>query len=97
MSKKPTFRGIIDKQNARRAHALLKSASQQFYLIHCSLRRQLSGKKSLLLTCKILGLLVDTLAANAKYPVLNRNNLTLPIQMQLSQKQKKFSEFLPAV
>ena len=54
----------------------------------------MSRKKSLLLTWKILQLLVNTLAANEKYPVLNRDNLTIPIQMQLSQKRKTFSEFL---
>ena len=54
--------------------------------------RQLSWKKSLLLTCKILGLRVNKLAADDKYPVLNRDTLTIPIQMQLSQKQKKNSE-----
>ena len=43
-----------------------------------------------------MGLLVNTLAANGKYPVLNRDNLTIPIQMQLSQKQKKFSQFFRA-
>ena len=57
---------------------------------------QLSWKKSLLFTCQILVLLVNTLAANEKYPVLNRDNLTIPIQMQLSQKQKTFSQFLVA-
>ena len=36
---------------------------------------------------------VNTLATDEKYPVLNRENLTIPIQMQLSQKQKTFSEF----
>ena len=46
------------------------------------------------MTCKILRLLVNTLAADEKYPVLNRDNLTIPIEMQLSQKQKTFSEFL---
>ena len=45
-------------------------------------------EKSLLLTCQILGLLVNTLAADEKNPVLNRDNLTIPIQMQLSQKEK---------
>ena len=55
--------------------------------------RQLSWKKSLLLTHQISGLLVNTLASDDKYPVLNRNNLTRPIQMQLSQKQKTFSQF----
>ena len=36
------------------------------------------------------------MAADEKYPVLNRDNLTIPIEMQLSQKQKTFSEFLAA-
>ena len=91
MSKKSCFRGPFDKQHGKRAQALLKSASQHLYHIHRSLPRKLSWKKSLLLTCKILGLLVNTLAANEKYPVLNRDNLAIPIQMQLSQKQKPFS------
>ena len=94
MSKKSCFRGPFDKQHGKRAQALLKSASQHLYHIHRSLPRKLSWKKSLLLTCKILGLLVNTLAADEKYPVLNRDNLTIPIQMQLSQKQKTFSELL---
>ena len=41
-------------------------------------------------------LLVNTLATDEKYPVLNRDNLTIPIQMQLSQKQKTFSQFFAA-
>ena len=48
---------------------------------------------SLLLTCQILGLIVNTLAADEKYPVLNSDNLTIPIQMELSQKQKVFLNF----
>ena len=51
-------------------------------------------KKSLLFTCQILGLLLNTLAADEKYPVLNRDNLTIPNQMQLSEKQKKIYQFL---
>ena len=97
MSKKSRFREPFDKQHGKRAQALLKSASQHLYHIHRSLPRKLSWKKSLLLTCKILGLLVNTLAADEKYPVLNRDNLTTPIQMQLSQKQKTFSQFFPAL
>ena len=93
MPKKSRFRGPFDKQHGKRAQALLKSASQHLYHIHRSLPRKLSWKKSLLLTCQILGLLVNTLAADERYPVLNRDNLTIPIQMQLSQKSKKFSQF----
>ena len=49
--------------------------------------------KVLLLTRQILGLLVNTLAADDRYPVVNKENLTIPIQMQLSQKQNTFSKF----
>ena len=90
MSKKSRFREPFDKQHGKRAQALLKSASQHLYHIHRSLPRKLSWKKSLLLTCQILGLLVNTLAADEKCPLLNRDNLAIPIQMQLSQKQQNF-------
>ena len=96
MSKESRFRGCFGKQYGKRAQALLKYASQQLYRIHWSLARKLCSKKFLLLTWHILGLLVNTLAADEKYPVLNRDNLTIPIQMQLSQKQKTFSEFFAA-
>ena len=52
------------------------------------------GKKFLLLTCQILGFHVNTLSADDKYSVRNRDNLMIPIQMQLSMKQKFFSQFL---
>ena len=42
--------------------------------------------------CKIVGLFVNTLTADDKYSLLNNHNLTQPIQMQLSQKQKTFSQ-----
>ena len=47
------------------------------------------------MTCQILRLRVNTLATDEKYPFLNRENLTVPILMQLSQKQKTFAEFFP--
>ena len=50
-------------------------------------------KKSLLVIHKILRPFVNTLAVNDKHYLLNRDNLTRPIQIQLSQKQKIFPEF----
>ena len=94
MSKKSRFRGPFEKQHGKRAQARFRPASHGLYHIHRALSSQLSWKKSLLLICQILGLLVNTLAADEKYPVLNRDNLMIPIQMQLSQKQKTFSQFL---
>ena len=55
----------------------------------------MSWKKSLLLTWKILQLLVNTLPPDEKYPVLNRDSLTIPIQTELlPEKQKTFYQFL---
>ena len=50
-------------------------------------------EKSLLLIHKTLRLFVNTLTVDEKHYLLNRDNLTQPIQIQLSQKQKTFSEF----
>ena len=50
-------------------------------------------KKSLLVIDKILRLIVNTLIVDEKRYLLNRDNLTEPIEMQLSEKQKDFSEF----
>ena len=42
---------------------------------------------------KILGLFLNTLTVDDKHYMLNRDNLTQPIHIQLSQKQKTFSKF----
>ena len=51
---------------------------------------------SILVLCKILRLFVNTLTADDKYSLVNRDNLMQPIQILLSQKQKTFSEFFCA-
>ena len=96
MPKQARFRGTFDKQHGQHGQALLKSTLQHLDDIHRSLPRKLSWKKSLLLTCQILGLVVKTLARNEKYLVLQRDNLLIPIFMQLSMKQKTFSNFFTA-
>ena len=50
-------------------------------------------KKSLLVGQKILREFVNTLIVKDKDYLLNRDNLTQPIQMQLSQKEKAFFPF----
>ena len=47
----------------------------------------------LLLTCKMFRDLVNTLAADGKYPVLNKDKLTIHIQMQLSPNQNTSFSF----
>ena len=43
---------------------------------------------------KTLRLFVNTLTLDDKHYLLNRDNLTQPIQIQLSQKQKILSQFV---
>ena len=47
-------------------------------------------KKSLLVIYKIVRLFFNALTADDKHYLLNRDNLTQTIQMQLYQKQKTF-------
>ena len=49
-------------------------------------------QKSLLVTCKIIRLLLNTTTVDYKYCPLNRDNSTQSIQMHLSHKQKTFSQ-----
>ena len=42
---------------------------------------------------EFLAVFANTLTADGKYPVQDCENLQLPIQMQLSEKPKSFSEF----
>ena len=43
-----------------------------------------------LVICEILGLFANTFIADGKYSLCNSENLSQPIKMQLSQKQKYF-------
>ena len=93
MSKKSHFRGPFDKQYGNSDQTLLKSERQNLWYICWSMWRQLILKECLLVICKVLRLFVNTLTADDKYSLLNRDNLTQPIQMQLSQEQKTFSHW----
>ena len=57
------------------------------------MQKLLLSKKAPLLIYKNGGLFVNTLTANDKHYLLNRDNLTQPIQMILYQKQKTLSQF----
>ena len=93
MPKKSRFKGSFKKQHCKCTHTLLKCQGQLLYHIYWSLLRQLSYKKSLLLICKISRLFPNTLSADGKYSLFKRDNLTQPIQMQLSRKEKIFLNF----
>ena len=75
MSQKPRFRGPFDKWHDKRAETLLKSERQHIYHIYWLLWRQFSWKKSLLVIYKILGLFLNTLTADQRHSVPDRDNL----------------------
>ena len=92
MSKKSRFRRHYSKQHGKRFQTLLQYARQQCYHIYWSVLKKLTWKHSLLVICNILGLFVSIMTADDKYFLLNRDNSTQSIQMQLSRKQKTFSD-----
>ena len=53
--------------------------------------REVDWKMSPLVLREILGVILNTLTANGKYPVPDCENLQLAIQIQLSEKPKTFS------
>ena len=84
MPKKYPFRGSIRKQHGKHAQTLFKFERQHLYHNYWSLWRQLTCTMSLLVICKISRLFPNTLNVNGKYSLLNMDNLTQPIQMNLS-------------
>ena len=75
---------------ANKFQKLLKSAEKYFYSTFSSCAAKLSKKKIFLVRSEILGLLVNMLTANYEYSSSNRENVPLPIQLFLSEKQKSF-------
>ena len=91
--KKSRFRGLFEKQDGKPAKRLFMFERQHLYHILWSLLGEFSCKKSLLVIWKIFRLFVNTVTADDKYSLFNKHNSTQRIHMQLSQKQKIFSEF----
>ena len=93
MCKKSHFRLPFRKEHGKRVSTLFNSERQHLQHIYCSTGRQFSCKKSLLVICKSLRLFVNTMTPVDECSLPNRDNLMLPIHMQLSQKLKTFSKF----
>ena len=90
MSKKSSFVGPFDKQHHKRAQRQFESEQDELYQIYWSFWKQLSPGKCVLVICRILRPLFNTLTADDKHSLLNRVNLTQPIHIILSQKLKTF-------
>ena len=90
MSKMPCLRGPINRKHGNWAKTLIHYRWQNLYHIYWSLWDLLRRKKSLLVTCKVLRLFVNTLTADDKYSLVNWDNWMQTIQMHFSEQQKKF-------
>ena len=91
---KSHIRKPFNKQHGKQSQTLLKASRQQLCHIYWSLLKKLGWKKFPLVICKILRLFLNTFTADDKCSLVNRDNLMQPIQMQLSKKQKTFSELI---
>ena len=92
VSKKCRLTVPFDKQHGKVAQTHFKSSLRHLYHTYWWPIRILCLKKSLLVIRKMLWLFVNKFTANDKYSPLHRYNFTQPIQMQLSQRRKTFSE-----
>ena len=88
MSKRPCLRGPLGRENGKSVETMFQSEWQHLYKICQSLSGQFHRKKSLLVIHNILRLFLNTLTVNDTHYLLNRDNLTQPIQIQLSLNQK---------
>ena len=89
---KHRFRTYFDSQHISGCQTLVKSTWQHFYHNFWSLWGEMIWEISPLLKLEFLGILFNTFTGNDMCPLRDCQDLKFPIQMQLSQKQKKFSE-----
>ena len=89
--KKRHFGTHFNSQHVKVSPILRKCSWERFSLVFPSFWGNLTLKMSLLVLSKILGVFLNTFTADCKYPVKDWENVTLRIQMQLSEKQKIFS------
>ena len=93
LSKKCRFRTRVYSQDVKTSQILAISPWQGFYHVFSSFSLNLIWEMFPLVLGEIFGVFVNTLTANGKYSVQDCKNLQLPIQIQLCEKRKNFSEF----
>ena len=93
MHKNPRFRTLFNSQHNKGSQTLLKSAREHFNQISLILWEKKCCKMSLLVIAELLRSFVNTATSYDKNSFGNSENLLEPIQMSLSKKQKKFSQF----
>ena len=83
----------FDSQHVKPFQTLVKSSWEHFYHIFSSLWGEIIWKISPWLKFEVMVLFVNTWTADYEYPVPDCENLSFPIQIQLSWERKTFSGF----
>ena len=83
----------MERQHNKWVEALLQSGREPLYQILLTTVNVTALEKSVLDLYKIVRLFVNALTPDDKDDLLNRDNLTQPIQRELSEKQKIFLTF----
>ena len=90
ISKNRRFITSYDSQHVKGPQTLVKSLWEPFYHITRSLWREMTWRISPWWRFEILGVFVNTLSADDKYPLRDCGNLQFPIQMTWCEKEKIF-------
>ena len=93
LCKKRRFKKHFECQHVKSSQIIGKSPWERFYHVFSSFWWKLIWEKSPLVLREILGVFVNTLTAEGKYPVQDWENLVLPVQNQLCGKRTTLSEF----
>ena len=93
LSEKCSFKNFSGSEHVKGPQTFVELEWEHFYDIFSSLWEEMIWKIDSLLKFDILGLFVNTLAANYKYSVQDCENSSFSIQTQLSWKRTIFSQF----
>ena len=94
LSEKRCFKTRFESQHVKASQILVKSQWEHFCHVFSSFQGKFIWKMSpQIVLGEILGVLVNTLTVEGKYPVQDCENLQLPIQMHLSEERQSCFEF----
>ena len=91
LSQEHCFITSFGAQFVKASQMLPRFCRECIYQVFLSFSVKLIWKMFAIVLGQILGVFVNTLTADRKYPVQRCEKFQLPIQMQLSEKRKSFS------
>ena len=94
LTKKCCFRRSFDSHHVQWSQTLVKSSWEHFYHIFPSLWGQIIWKMLLLLKFEMIGVFVNTWAADFKYPVPDCENLQFSFKCNYLKNKKLFMSIL---